>query len=103
MAKRKRTKEASSKKISVELTGLILVLIGIIGLGFGFAALIGIPIVFCILLFTKVGLSFSFDYSNYDDINYIITDNQADDEIINYIKDNHSLEIIKVDPITKSL
>lgn len=52
---------------------------------------------------TKVGLSFSFDYSNYDDINYIITDNQADDEIINYIKDNHNLEIIKVDPITKSL
>ena len=49
---------------------------------------------------TKVGLTFSFDYSNYDDINYIITDKDADEEIINYIQDNHNLEIIKVDPIT---
>ena len=35
MAKRKKSKETTDKVMSVELTGLILVLIGIIGLGFG--------------------------------------------------------------------
>ena len=36
MAKRKKSKETSTPKMSVELTGLILVLIGIIGFGFGY-------------------------------------------------------------------
>ena len=36
MAKRKKSKEASSKGMSVELTGLILAIIGIIGFGFGY-------------------------------------------------------------------
>ena len=36
MAKKKKTKEANNSGYSVELTGLILILIGIIGLGFGF-------------------------------------------------------------------
>ena len=36
MAKRKKSKEASKSGMSVELTGLILVLIGIIGFGFGY-------------------------------------------------------------------
>ena len=36
MAKRKKSKEASKDGISIELTGLILVLIGIIGFGFGY-------------------------------------------------------------------
>ncbi len=35
MAKRKKTKESSTQGMSIELTGLILVLIGIIGFGFG--------------------------------------------------------------------
>lgn len=36
MAKRKKSKEANNPGMSVELTGLILVLIGIIGFGFGY-------------------------------------------------------------------
>lgn len=36
MAKRKKSKEVKNKGLSVELTGLILVLIGIIGFGFGY-------------------------------------------------------------------
>ena len=36
MAKRKKSKESNNKGMSVELTGLILVLIGIIGFGFGY-------------------------------------------------------------------
>ncbi len=36
MAKRKKSKEKSSKKMSVELTGVILILIGVIGFGFGY-------------------------------------------------------------------
>ncbi len=36
MAKRKKSKESSSTGMSVELTGLILILIGIIGFGFGY-------------------------------------------------------------------
>ena len=40
MAKRKKSKQSSSKGMSVELTGLILILIGIIGFGFGEVGLI---------------------------------------------------------------
>ena len=37
MAKRKRSKDSQkSPKYSVELTGLVLILIGIIGMGFGY-------------------------------------------------------------------
>ncbi len=36
MAKRKKSKETSSKGMSVELTGLILAIVGIIGFGFGY-------------------------------------------------------------------
>ncbi len=36
MAKKKKTKETKNPGLNVELTGLILILIGIIGLGFGF-------------------------------------------------------------------
>ncbi len=36
MAKRKKSREASNKGMSVELTGLILAIIGIIGFGFGY-------------------------------------------------------------------
>ena len=36
MAKKKKTKESNNSSYSVELTGLILILIGIIGFGFGF-------------------------------------------------------------------
>ena len=36
MAKRKKSKSSSTPGMSVELTGLILVLIGIIGFGFGY-------------------------------------------------------------------
>ena len=36
MAKKKKSKESSSSGMSVELTGLVLALIGIIGLGFGY-------------------------------------------------------------------
>ena len=52
---------------------------------------------------TKVGLSFSFTYSNYDDITKIITDVEADEEIIDYIKDNYKIEIDRVEPITRSI
>ena len=40
MAKRKKSKESSNKGMSVELTGLILVLIGIIGFGFGYVGML---------------------------------------------------------------
>ena len=36
MAKRKKSKESNSPGMSVELTGLILALIGVIGFGFGY-------------------------------------------------------------------
>ena len=36
MAKKKKSKETNNNGYSVELTGLILILIGIIGFGFGF-------------------------------------------------------------------
>ena len=36
MAKRKRSKESNAKGISIELTGLILILVGVIGFGFGY-------------------------------------------------------------------
>ena len=36
MAKKKKTKESNNSSYSVELTGLILILIGVIGFGFGF-------------------------------------------------------------------
>ncbi len=40
MAKRKKSKDTSSQGMSVELTGLLLVLIGIIGFGFGYVGMI---------------------------------------------------------------
>ena len=40
MAKRKKSKEATKEGMSVELTGLLLVLIGIIGFGFGYVGMI---------------------------------------------------------------
>jgi len=40
MTKRKKSKESSSQGMSVELTGLLLVLIGIIGFGFGYVGMI---------------------------------------------------------------
>ncbi len=52
---------------------------------------------------TKVGLSFSFAYSNYDDISRIITDVKADEEIIDYLKDNFKIKVDRVEPITKSI
>ena len=36
MAKRKKSKESNTPGMSVELTGLILALIGVIGFGFGY-------------------------------------------------------------------
>ncbi len=36
MAKKKKTKDAKNSKMNVELTGLILILVGVIGFGFGF-------------------------------------------------------------------
>ncbi len=48
---------------------------------------------------TKVGLTFSFEYSNYDDIDCLITDIKTDKEILEYIEDKHKIEIITVEPI----
>ena len=48
---------------------------------------------------TKVGLSFSFDYSNFEDIDYLITDVETDNEILDYIEENHDTKVIKVSPI----
>lgn len=48
---------------------------------------------------TKVGLSFSFEYSNYDDVDYLITDINTDKEILNYIEDHHKTKVIQVAPI----
>ncbi len=40
MAKRKRSKDANKEGMSVELTGLLLALIGVIGLGFGYVGML---------------------------------------------------------------
>jgi len=40
MAKRKKSKESNNQGMSVELTGLLLILIGIIGFGFGYVGMI---------------------------------------------------------------
>lgn len=48
---------------------------------------------------TKVGLSFSFDYSNFDDIDYLITDIETDKDILEHIENHNKTEIIKVSPI----
>jgi len=40
MAKRKKSKQTNKEGMSVELTGLLLVLLGIIGLGFGYVGMI---------------------------------------------------------------
>ncbi len=65
MAKRKKSKEASSKGMSVELTGLILAIIGIIGFGFGYVGalikgfamfLLGTWWIFFVLYLLLIGL-----------------------------------------------
>lgn len=48
---------------------------------------------------TKVGLLFSFDYSNFDDIDYLITDNETDREILEHIEESHNTKVIQVAPI----
>ena len=40
MAKKKKSKESNNQGMSVELTGLLLILIGIIGFGFGYVGMI---------------------------------------------------------------
>ncbi|MBR2067939.1 MAG: DeoR/GlpR transcriptional regulator [Solobacterium sp.] len=47
---------------------------------------------------TKVGLSFSFQYSDYSDIHTLITDVEANEEIMDYLEEEYHLEIIKVEP-----
>lgn len=48
---------------------------------------------------TKVGLDFNFHYGDYKDINYIITDVEADEKLLGKIKKHNSnINIVRVDP-----
>ena len=49
---------------------------------------------------TKIGLSYSFDYATFSDCDYLITDNLANKEIINNIKENfNNFNIVEVEPL----
>ncbi|MDD5791703.1 MAG: DeoR/GlpR family DNA-binding transcription regulator [Erysipelotrichaceae bacterium] len=47
----------------------------------------------------KIGLRYNFDYSNLEDIDLIITDVRADDEVLDNIARIHDVTIHKVEPI----
>lgn len=50
----------------------------------------------------KIGLNYSFVYSNLEDVSYIITDVKANMEILDRVKERTKVDIIKVEPIGKS-
>lgn len=51
---------------------------------------------------TKVGLNFAFTYAGFNTLDCIITDNQANHEVIEKIKENNKkLEIYQVEPLQK--
>lgn len=47
----------------------------------------------------KFGLYFGFNYASFDTIDYLITDHEANREIIGAIKNRHDTEIIQVEPM----
>ena len=49
---------------------------------------------------TKVGLDYNFHYGDYKEIDYLITDINADKKIISKIKDKYpNMNIIEVEPL----
>ncbi len=50
---------------------------------------------------TKIGLSFAFNYSDFDSIDYLITDVEADKELIEHISSHHQVKLIKEEPLLK--
>ena len=49
---------------------------------------------------SKVGLDSNYYFSDFSDIDYLITDDEADRNIINRIRKNHNINIIKVEPMS---
>ncbi len=50
---------------------------------------------------TKIGLNFAFRYATFDGIDYLITDSEADKDVISHVQRNNRLTIIREDPLTK--
>ena len=50
---------------------------------------------------TKVGLNFAFQYADFDGIDYLITDNEADRETISYIAAHHNVKVIRENPLQR--
>lgn len=48
---------------------------------------------------TKIGVSYSFFYSSLKGFDYLITDVKADDEVIEKVKENTGINVIKVEPL----
>ena len=48
---------------------------------------------------TKVGLDYNFHFGDYKEIDYLITDINADTKIISKIKEKYSIDIIEVEPL----
>ena len=50
---------------------------------------------------TKVGLNFAFRYATFDGIDYLITDVDADKDVISHISRHNKINIIKEEPLQK--
>ncbi|MBQ1811731.1 MAG: DeoR/GlpR transcriptional regulator [Erysipelotrichaceae bacterium] len=50
---------------------------------------------------TKVGLNFAFRYATFDGIDYLISDVDADNDILSYIKKHNDITIIREEPLQK--
>ena len=49
---------------------------------------------------TKVGLNFAFQYADFDGIDYLITDTEADNEIMDSITSRHRIKVIREAPLS---
>ena len=50
---------------------------------------------------TKVGLNFAFRYASFDGIDYLISDVDADNDVLSYIKKHNDITIIREEPLQK--
>ena len=50
---------------------------------------------------TKIGLDFNYQYCNFNDVDYLITDINADSYTLSEIKENWKIQILQVEPINK--
>jgi DeoR/GlpR family transcriptional regulator of sugar metabolism len=50
---------------------------------------------------TKVGLNFAFRYATFDGIDYLITDVEADKDVIDHIARRNKISVIKEEPLQR--